>query len=135
MRRRDVVRFATASLMLAACFGADRPAEPVWGKQPCDHCGMVMSDKRFGAESITEAGERLFFDDVGCMVLFAEEHGAFARAWVHDAGNGRWLDAQTARYAPAVGTPMDFGFDAREGDGITWSEMRVRVLAKARGEP
>jgi hypothetical protein len=128
-----MLRVAMAAVAIAAgCARSEGASEPFWGKQPCDHCGMVLSDRRFGAQSITTAGERLFFDDVGCMVLFAEEHGAPRRSWVHDANTGAWLDVRAARYRPALGSPMDFGFDATADEGIAWSEMRVRVLAKSR---
>jgi copper chaperone NosL len=96
---------------------------------------MVLSDRRFGAQLLAEAGERAYFDDVGCMVVFAEEHSFRApRAWVHDATTGRWLDARVARYAPVAGSPMDFGFEAHDSEGLSWDQMRERVLAKARAE-
>jgi hypothetical protein len=93
---------------------------------------MILSDKRFGAELTTNGGERAYFDDVGCMVVFVDErHIQFSHAWVHDAQTGRWLDARSARYAPAS-SPMDYGFEARADSGVTWDEMRARVLAKPR---
>jgi copper chaperone NosL len=119
-------------LLAVACAGGERPAEPAWGKEPCAHCAMILSDRRFAAQSVDASGERRFFDDVGCMVLYGEEHGPPRRAWVRHADTGAWLEATAARYAAAAGAPMDFGFDANSDHGVSWSEMRGAVLAKER---
>ena len=133
---RRALSSAVAAVLLAACTTTDKVVEPVWGKEPCAHCAMILTDKHFGAELVTRDGERFFFDDVGCMVLFVEERKLpLTRAWVHDAETGTWLDARSARYRSGTPSPMDFGFDAREGDGVSWDEMRGHVLAKSRREP
>lgn len=94
---------------------------------------MLLSDRRIGAQLLTSDGDRFFFDDPGCMVLFIEDRGfASARAWVYDDGAGRWLDAHAARYAGGAATPMDFGFEAKGSGGLGWNEMRAQVLAKGK---
>ncbi len=134
MTRRRALALLAAGALVAACERSDGPTEPAWGKQPCAHCAMVMSDRRFGAQLLTGSSDRFFFDDVGCMVLFLEERKPrAARAWVHDAQTGRWLDALAARYSPAA-SPMDFGFEGRSSEGVSYDEMRERVLAGRRGE-
>jgi copper chaperone NosL len=133
MMRRAVLLLAVAALALAACSESDGPIEPVWGKQPCAHCAMILSDRRFGAQLVTGKGERLFYDDIGCMVLDIDQRGLRApRAWVRDAQTGLWLGAPTARYVAGAHTPMDFGFEARANDGVAWDEVRGAVVAKAR---
>ena len=127
----SLLAISLAVSLVSSCSRADDVVEPVWGKQPCAHCAMVLSDRRFGAQLLTVTGDRAYFDDVGCMVLYLEEHpGAPARSWVHDAQTGRWLDARAARYAPAAASPMDFGFEGRAEEGVGWDAMRERVLAK-----
>ena len=129
MTRRAILSILTL-LALGACTRTDAAVDPAWGKQPCAHCAMVLSDKEFGAQLVTEEGERRFFDDVGCMVVFMEKGSAKgARAWVRDGAGGTWLDARSAHYV-AASSPMDFGFGARAAEGIAWDEMRARVLAK-----
>jgi hypothetical protein len=92
---------------------------------------MILSDRRFGAQLVTEDGDRLFFDDVGCMVqAMSERKLAVKTAWVHDAESGRWVDAHDARYAGAP-SPMDYGFEARAAGDVSWDDLRARVLAKA----
>jgi copper chaperone NosL len=132
MTRRALLQ-VIAALGLAACTGSEGPVEPVWGKQPCAHCAMILSDRRFGAQLRTDDGEHLFYDDVGCMVLDIDQRGLGApRAWARDGRSGRWLDARTARYLAGAPSPMDFGFEARAADGVAWDDLRVAVTAKAR---
>lgn len=135
MKRRALL-LGLAACAFFGCKGGDGPIEPVWGKEPCAHCAMILSDRRFGAQLLTANGERLFFDDVGCMVLAIDARGLGAsRAWVHDAQAGAWLEARGARYVDGAPSPMDFGFEARATGGITWDELHARVTAKARREP
>ena len=134
MSRFIFLRVLMAGALIAACTSTEGPVEPAWGKQPCAHCAMVLSEHGFGAQLVSSDGERFFFDDPGCMVLFVEERRlASARAWVYDDGAGRWTDAHTARYTRGAGTPMDFGFAATSTGALGWNELRTEVLAKQRG--
>lgn len=116
----------------AACKASDAPAEPVWGKEPCASCKMLVGDKRYAAQIIDEAGEHRFFDDVGCMVLWIDGHHPPSRAWVHDPATGTWLDAGAARYGQGARTPMDFGFEARGDGDLAFDAVRGAVLERKR---
>lgn len=119
-------------LALAACSRADGPVDPVWGKEPCAHCRMLVGDKAHAAQA-SHDGERRYFDDLGCMVLWLEDRRfAGARAWARDAEDGRWVDARTARYSDGARTPMDFGLAAKKSGPLGWDEARARVMAKER---
>lgn len=133
MNRRLFVVLALA-LALVWCAKTDQPVEPAWGKQPCAHCSMLVSDKRFAAQLVTTGGDRRYFDDIGCMVLWANARpGAPKLEWVRDA-EGRWLDAKSARYAKGARTPMDYGFEAREGGEASWSDLERSVLERDKAE-
>lgn len=139
MRRRDLLRCcavgALGILGVGACAKNDEPRDPVWSKTPCAHCAMLVSERRYAAQLVA-SGDREYFDDIGCMVLWLEEHGRKAeRTWVYEGASARWIDASTARYAPAAKTPMDFGFEAKSSEGVGWEEMRDRVVAKQRSTP
>jgi hypothetical protein len=114
----------------AACHErADGPLEPVWGKQPCDHCAMLLDEPRFAAQAVAKDGSRLYFDDVGCLAGWLEEHPAgAAQAWVR-AGE-RWLPPAEARFTAGEHTPMGYGFVAATR-GVAWSEVRARLRAAA----
>ena len=130
--RRAAIAFISGALLVAACSRSDAPAEPVWGKEPCAHCKMLVSDRRYAAQVMDDTGERHFFDDVGCMILWMDSHKTTAHAWARSASSGAWLDARTAHYVQGAKTPMDFGFEANGADGIPFATARNAVLAKKR---
>lgn len=129
-------RFLAALLLLVvalACERMDRAVDPVWGKEPCAHCSMLVGDRRYAAEAVV-SGERRFFDDIGCFVLWAQAHrGGIEHAWVRDADGSGWIEASSANYVHGARTPMDFGYEAHaRGDRTTatFEEMRAAVVAR-----
>lgn len=138
-RRRVMSWMLVATLGLGACERLDAPVDPVWGKEPCAHCAMLVGDRRHAAQ-VVAGGARRFFDDIGCFVLWAEEHpGAAQRAWVRDAESTRWMDARSASYVHGARTPMDFGFEARASSeavegAMSFDAMRESVVTRARRE-
>ena len=130
MTRRALLAALATVALVSACAKTDEPAEPVWGKEPCAHCAMIVGDRRYAAQLVA-FGERKYFDDIGCMVVWLRDHGDKAeRTWVRDVSGARWVDAKSARYMDGAQTPMDFGFETRD-DGVGWDEMRDRVLARS----
>jgi copper chaperone NosL len=114
-----------------ACEDANAPVDPVWGKQACASCAMLVSDPRFAAQLATEDGSRVFFDDAGCMATWLREHGGRARRlWVRN-GAATWVDARTARFASGEKSPMNYGFAPAEGGDQQWAD--VEAAARARG--
>jgi hypothetical protein len=129
VRPRDLLLLLAGALVVA-CTKMDEPTDPAWGKEPCAHCAMLVDDRRHAAQ-VSTGGDRRFFDDVGCMVLWLEEHGRRAdHTWARDADGTRWVDARSAHYSAGAKTPMDFGFEARSGGELGWDEMVGRVVAK-----
>jgi len=135
-RRQALLALAGAAALLAGCSRKEGPVDPVWGKQPCAHCAMLVADRRFAAQIETGDGERLYFDDIGCMVRYVEERGAQpAHRWVRDEAKDVWLDAGTARYHGGARTPMDYGFAAGETGVLSFDDVRRGVLARKRASP
>ena len=118
-------------LWLAACTpAADAPAEPVWGKQACGHCAMLVTEQPPSAQLTLADGSRRFFDDVGCMVSFLERgHTKAQHLWVrHGLG---WVPVEKARFQGGVTTPMDFGFIAADS-GVDWATVQAAVREQTR---
>lgn len=111
---------------------ADHPEEPIWGKQPCGHCAMLLTELAHGAQLVTQAGDRLFFDDLGCMAAWENEHtGQTQHHWVRRNDAPGWLVADTATYQRAPHTPMDFGFVALPTGGeVRWPTVVAAVRQK-----
>lgn len=118
--------------LAAACAEAVAPVEPVWGKVPCASCGMIVGDRRFAAQLLTERGDRHFYDDPGCLVHHLDDRKpAVAGMWVREAAGARWLSARAARYAKASAhTPMDFGFEARADEGVSFEAFAAQIREK-----
>lgn len=114
-------------LLSIACLNGTQPSEPVWGKEPCAHCMMLLSERAPAAQLVLANGTRKFFDDVGCLVSYVDQERVTPRAqWVH-LGDG-WVRAEQAHFAPAH-TPMDFGF-VGAAEGVTFDEVKAAVRAK-----
>lgn len=59
------------ALALSSCSASPEPL--VYGKDGCHHCKMILMDKRFGAEIVTEKGKVYKFDDVNCMTAYLDD--------------------------------------------------------------
>ncbi len=133
MRRRDFLFLClVVGAAPAGCSKTDTPVDPIWGKEPCAHCAMLVGDRRYSGQVVAH-GERRYFDDIGCMALWLDAHGGQAeKLWVREV-SGTWVDAKTARFATGAKTPMDFGFEPSGNGEISWDELVRRSLAKAKG--
>jgi len=118
-------------VLQAACeSGPPAPVEPVWGKQACGHCMMLVSEKPPSAQALLADGSRFFFDDVGCMAAWTQREQADAKAlWVRGPGGNGWVDARTATFSAGNVTPMDFGYLA-DSKGVRWEDVLAGVVAK-----
>lgn len=115
-----------AAQPLFACGQVDgtQPARIVYDRDTCDHCAMLISERKFAAQCFTpKTGKHQKFDDVGCMVAWTSERRlvdeAETRLWVASHRDGTtWLDARAASYDDGVNSPMGYGFAAKPpGEG------------------
>ncbi|MBI4791128.1 MAG: nitrous oxide reductase accessory protein NosL [Chloroflexi bacterium] len=105
--------------LLAACgpqSSEPRPPEIVYGREMCDACGMIISEPRFAAATLTTDGKTLKFDDAGEMFSYHTRHPEMnVRVWfVHDYNSQAWINGQTAFYVMSaeVKSPMGTGVAA-----------------------
>ncbi len=125
-----VIAFSLAFALLAfgGCTASgDGPEDPVWGKEMCAHCVMLVSEKPPAAQALMTDGTRKYFDDVGCLALWLDaEPRATKKTWVRGHGGEGWVEAEATRYATGQRTPMDYGFLAAL-EGIGFDEVRRRM--------
>lgn len=108
-----------------------KPEEPIWGKQQCAHCAMLVSDRPPAAQLVTADGKRHFFDDVGCMVAWEDHEGPrVAARWVHAPGGKGWTDPAATRFSAGRSTPMDFGFLPDARGTVTFDQLGDAVRGK-----
>lgn len=116
--------------LLLACGTAATPEDPVWGKEPCAHCAMLVGGKATSAQAIDAKGDRRFFDDIGCLVSWTgQQKAAPTSTWVF--GPHGWQDAHSAHYTGGAATPMDFGYVATEAkNGLDYDAMARTIQSK-----
>jgi copper chaperone NosL len=111
---------ALAALSLALLWAQsppDGPIDPTWSRTPCARCGMLVGEPAFAAQLHSPAGDVRFFDDAGCLLLYAADRPSDeAAAWFHHLREDRWIPAERAGFVPAEGTPMGYGFGAVDAD-------------------
>jgi hypothetical protein len=95
-----------------------------------------VGEPAFAAQLHTPAGEVLFFDDPGCLLLHRDAPGAAAgAAWFHDARGPAWLAEADARFVPAERTPMGHGFAAVAARAAPDGLDAAAALAALRARP
>jgi copper chaperone NosL len=128
---RGLTWIGLLALLALGCEDASGPSDPVWNKQPCDHCHMLLSEPRFAAQWVTADGQRAYFDDVGCMVEHAVDQTQPPKAlWVRQGDV--WVSTAQARFASGARTPMGFGFEARSDGAVGYDAVRRAVTEKTK---
>mgnify|MGYP007112209452 CR=1 FL=1 len=124
---------SVVALALVACAqGAPKAEEPYWGKQPCAHCSMLVSEPRPSAQALLENGQRRYFDDLGCLVAWeARESPKLKARWVRTPRDDGWVAPEATHFSAGNATPMDFGFLSAD-EGLGFDEVRAAVLARTR---
>ena len=86
-----------------------------WDRDMCSRCVMVISDRKNSIQ-LKLNNNTYKFDDLGCMVIWAEETKndilQNAKIYVTDVLDGSWIDAKTAFYTSGNSTPMGYGYSA-----------------------
>src|SRR5690606_35879538 len=67
-RARCLAAVAVLALAPAAC--GVRPAHVHLGADECAHCRMVITDRRFAAQLLTDRGRSYLFDSIECLAAF-----------------------------------------------------------------
>lgn len=95
-----------------------RPPELMLGSDTCEECGMLVSDAKYAAATLTEDGHSHKFDDLAEMFVFQAKHAdETVQAWfVHDYDTEIWIRGEQAFYvqSPQIQSPMNYGVVAFE---------------------
>ena len=113
--------------LMSACLQQElKPQDPIWGKQSCENCRMVLSDKRFAVQRVLPTGRILYYDDINCALK--HNHGdAEGVLYVRPYGDEKWVPAEEAKYMSGFMTPMNSGYGAvKDGGTINFSEIKQK---------
>ncbi len=90
-----------ASFIFFSCGNSPEPIN--YGKDECEHCRMMITDDKYGAEIVTDKGKVFKFDSIECLIELALEKNIAG-----DAGQSflvtdfstpeKLIDAKTAFY-------------------------------------
>ena len=98
----------------------------------CSECSMDVEDLEYAAQLIGKDGNTYFFDDIGCVVLWLENHSPDIQIILTQTlDTHRWIDATKAWYSRIAPSPMGYGFAAVENkkEGlITYEDMKLLML-------
>lgn len=117
---------------LSNLYACSTGPEPIrYGQDNCQNCKMTLTDKRFGAEVITQKGKVYKFDDLNCLVKYlqsgAESDAAIAQIVTVDFNKtGSFIDVQKAFFLQneAIKSPM-------RGDAASFSTQKDLDAVKA----
>ena len=114
--RSKISIVAAFSLLLINC-SESAPSPIKLHKDNCDFCRMTIADGRFAAELITDKGRVYKFDEVRCMMRYANQNNThnYFKKFVSDYSSNNFLiDATTAFfiYSDKVRSPMGGNFAA-----------------------
>lgn len=98
--------------ILAGCGRSEVKPVDIYPEDICSYCRMAFSDPAFASEMITDSGEALKFDDIGCMERYARlaKETAIAATFVKDFETKEWIQiGKSTIVATNLATPMGSG--------------------------
>ena len=120
-------------VLFASCNSSNEQKDDI---KICPQCNMGLPKSDKNTANIINS-DNYYFDDVGCMVLYAHEHHIEFKkidAKVFSNDTHKYIDAKEAYYTIDEETPMHYGFGAYENkvkNSIDFDELILRML---RGE-
>ena len=98
----------------------------------CSECSMDVEELDYAAQLIAKNGNTYFYDDIGCVVLWLENHSPDTQIILTKTLDTHlWVDATKAWYSRIAPSPMGYGFAALEHkkEGlVNYEEMKLLML-------
>ena len=141
MKIVKLISFVVLLLTLISC--SNQPEPISYGEDECEFCKMMVMDKRYGAELVTDKGKIYKFDSIECLVGYIDnkklDKSNYSSVWVGNYSNpGNLIDAQKAIYLKndEIRSPMGLNvlavesqeqfniiFDSNGGDKLDWDNL------------
>jgi len=129
--------FVVGILMLFFAGCSQKPGVIHYGSDECAHCKMMITDKQFASQIVTEKGKVVKFDAIECMAVYQRENDdelQGAIMYVNDYSKpGNWLKAKEAQFVKSdvVNSPMGeslLGFPSKQEAQQHLSERPGQLL-------
>lgn len=120
----NIITMLPLFILLTACVeGEVKPSDPLWEREGCARCRMVISEKRFAVQRIFPNGEVHFYDDIVCAMKHGHDHNE-GKLYVRPHDGNDWVPAEKATFESGLRTPMNSGFGAVKSDGpVSFQEI------------
>lgn len=70
----SITRISVLLFLTLFFYSCTKSPEPInYGRDECEHCRMMITNDKYGAEIITDKGKIFKFDSIECLVEFALE--------------------------------------------------------------
>jgi copper chaperone NosL len=99
-------------MLFVGCTSSEVKPVDIFAEDNCSQCRMTVSDERFASEIITDAGDVLKFDDLGCLLKYRSQHREqkIAATYIKDYETKQWLAYERAIIVETdIETPMGSG--------------------------
>ncbi|WP_017378599.1 nitrous oxide reductase accessory protein NosL [Paenisporosarcina sp. TG-14] len=132
---RTFIPFCTLCvvLILSGCGSKDMSPRAIQPEvDTCAVCNMSITHEEFAAQAILTNGDKLIFDDLGCLVQYVldKQESEIGASYIKDYESNEWIDTTKASfvYHKDFWTPMTYGVLAFE------SEQRAVQFIKNEGQ-
>ncbi len=132
------------SFLVLSCSKEIKPEE-IEPHDVCYLCKMAISQLEFASEIVTPSGEVYKFDDIGCMIEFAndKELPEGSVMFVRDFYTREWIKIENALFVKSekIQTPMNYfvvTFKTREslerfmkeygGEEFPYEQLKLKIL-------
>lgn len=119
MKQNNIYLFFSLFVLLIGCGKEPKPIS--YGEDECEFCKMLVMDKRYGSEMVTDKGKIYFFDSIECLVGYIDNmkmsKDDYHSLWVSNYANpGNIIDAENAIYLKndSLRSPMGLNVLAAE---------------------
>lgn len=125
-----LILFSFLTLVFSGCTKVEKkPQDPLWGKQNCATCRMILSEKRYALQRILPTGKVLYYDDVICALKHDHSHEEEGVLYTRPKGSDEWVRADEASFKSGLMTPMGSGFGAvQEDGGMDFEEVKEKLM-------
>lgn len=112
------------SILISSCVeGEARPQDPLWERESCARCRMVLSEKRFAVQRILATGETHYYDDIVCAMKHSHTPDD-GKVYVRPDGGDEWVPAEESTFEKGLRTPMNSGYGAVKSNGpVSYQEI------------
>ncbi len=128
------------TIFISGCNSSDTKTTTVKTKKDiriCPQCNMPLPDSNIHTTDLNDDGDMVYFDDVGCMILWAKDEKIdlkTKKTRIFSNDTKKYIDPFKGYFQINERTPMLYGFSAYENSCekcINFDEVIIRML---RGE-